>query len=235
MTKSASPRRTSGRILAPHPRSGREGNYRGGRAPCSLHLMTFVGWAMSLIAAWIPRRRSEHPRMRRRAPHGHCTDQRREEPRQTATSDATEHLGQTETAQRRETLVEPVPRRVRNDHGQHDHAEPLGHDAQREIERGHEQDEHEQLAELDADVEREQRRQHVVRPRTAACFAKRTRSRSHGSDRSRTAMAQRVMAPIGCDDVLDGHVEDRRRDQRLDERRKPQRVGRQAHTRTRSA
>src|SRR5262245_4804384 len=68
-----------------------------------------------------------------------------------------------ELAQRLEPLGHPVPRGVAHDHGQHDHADSLRHDeAEQKVQHGHEGCEHEQLTELDAYVESEQRREHVV-------------------------------------------------------------------------
>ena len=55
-----------------------------------------------------------------------------------------------------------MPAGVRDQRRQDDGADPLGEsESEQQLQRGHQQGEHDELAELHANVEREQRRQHV--------------------------------------------------------------------------
>ena len=100
-------------------------------------------------------------------------------------------------------------------------------------------DQHEQLTELDADVERQQRREQM-RAGELQRLAQREREaeavNQPEAERDRPAPVQRAPArrPVGApaagraaNDVLERHVDDRDGDQRLDQRRKPERVGRE--------
>ena len=86
--------------------------------------------------------------------------------------------------------------------------------------------------ELDADVERQQRRQQV-RAGELQRLAQREREAEavHQSRTRRRSTPARAIggassgARVPRDDVLERHVDDRDGDQRLDERRKPERVG----------
>src|SRR2546422_871726 len=169
------------------------------------------------------------------------------------------------------TLGHPVPRSMGDDRRENDRPHALGDDvAEQPSERGDYDDEYEQLTELDANVERQERGQQMragelqrraQREREAeavhetegegnhpttlerrACKARRGvralgalrawRSRA-GHKRLRPPRARRRerqgrgRGPARVNDVLERHVDDRGRDQRLDERREPQRVGRE--------
>src|SRR2546428_12405626 len=166
------------------------------------------------------------------------------------------------------TLGHPVPRGMGDDRRENDRPHALGDDvAEQPSERGDYDDEYEQLTELDANVERQERGQQMragelqrlpQREREAeavhetegegnhpttlerrACKARRGvralgalrawRSRA-GYKRLRPPRARRRerhgrgWGPAPGNNVLEGHVDDRGRDQRLDERRGPQPV-----------
>ena len=111
------------------------------------------------------------------------------------------------------------------------------------LQRRHEHDQHGELTELDADVERQQRRQQVragelQRLRSAnekpkPCTSPNANAIIHrlSRDQLNAVAGPRPSLACGDDDVLERHVDDRDGDQRFDERRKPERVGRQVRGR----
>src|ERR1044071_2996784 len=109
-------------------------------------------------------------------------------------------------------LEHPVPRGVRDERRDDDRAETLGDDVPEEqVEHGNEQQEHEQLPELDADVEREKRGDEV-RARELERLPEREGEAEpvHETERERDDPPARELV---ADDVLERHVEDGRRDQ----------------------
>ena len=108
-------------------------------------------------------------------------------------------------------LQHPVPRGVRDQRREDDDACPLGHHAEQQRKQRHQHHQHRDLAELDADVEGEQRRDEV-RAGELQRFAQREREAEavHQAERER-----HHPAPVraGADDVLERHVDDRRGDQ----------------------
>ena len=96
---------------------------------------------------------------------------------------------------------------------------------EQEIEQRHEDHEHEKLAELDADIEREQRRQEMRSGELQRVLEHEGEAEPvHEPEREGYDPAR---GRVRFHDVLERHVEDRHRDQRLDQRRKPQRLRRE--------
>src|ERR1700730_9791295 len=92
-----------------------------------------------------------------------------------------------------------------------------------QIERRHQQQHHEQLPELYSDIERQKRREQM-----RACELKRLPEHERKTEPVHQAESERDHPPalhIATDDVLERHVDNRHRDQRFDERRKPQSGG----------
>ena len=83
-----------------------------------------------------------------------------------------------------------------------------------------------QLAELDADVESEERRQQM-RSGELQRLAKGERE-AEAVNEAEPERDEPAALELGSDDVLERHVDDRDRDEHLDERRKPQRARREA-------
>jgi len=113
---------------------------------------------------------------------------------------------------------------MRDDCREDDGPHPLGDDvAEQQAERRHHDHQHQQLAELDADVEREQRGEQVRAGELHRVLqAEREAEPVHEAEQERDQPS--AMRPLDGD-VLQRHVDDRRGDERLDERRKPERVG----------
>ena len=113
---------------------------------------------------------------------------------------------------------------MRDEGGEDNRPDPLGYAvAEQQRERRQNDRQHEELTELDADVEREQRRQQV-RSREL----KRLPQRERKAESMHQAKAERnhpAALDVGAHHILQRHVDDGRRDQRFDERRKPERVG----------
>ena len=89
----------------------------------------------------------------------------------------------------------------------------------------HQHRQHQQLAQLDPHVERQQRREQVrARELQGLAQGEREPEPVHQPEQERDGPPA---LHVGAEDVLDRHVHDRRGDERLDQRREPQGVGRE--------
>ena len=118
-------------------------------------------------------------------------------------------------------LDHPVPSRMGHEGRQQDDPEPLGHDVpEQPVERRDEHEEHGELADLDAEIERDERRDEVVAGELKLLAQEEREPESvHDAEREGDHPSH-LHGP--ADDVLERHVDDRGGDQRLDEGREPQ-------------
>ncbi len=131
--------------------------------------------------------------------------------------------GNRELPQHGPAIRHPVPGGVGDERRQDDRAHALGDGiAEEQVQRRDDHNQHRQLAELDADVEREERRQQV-RPGELQRLPERERE-AEAVHQAEAERHQPATLRVLDGDVLERHVHDRRGDQRFDERREPERA-----------
>ena len=118
-----------------------------------------------------------------------------------------------------------MPRGVGDQRRQVDRSDPF-RDAEAEqcVQQRDGQNEHQQLPELDTDIEREKRRGEVRAGELKGSSEK--ERKPEAVDKTESEGDDPPSTQVGADDVLERHVQDGDRDQRFDERWKPKRVGR---------
>ncbi len=124
------------------------------------------------------------------------------------------------------SLGRPVPGRVGHEGRQDDRADPFGdEEPEQALQRRDQDHEHEQLSDLDADVEG-QEGCHEVRARELERLAQGERKPEPVHEAEREREEPSPLDAHHAHDVFERHIEDRDRDERIDQRRKPESTGR---------
>ena len=128
-----------------------------------------------------------------------------------------------------------MPAGVGDQRRQDDRPCPLGHyESEQQLQHGNHERQHQNLTKLDADVERQERRQQMRPSELHRLTQREGKTKSmheaeyEGDDPPPAQLDGRRGSSHVMSNILERHVNDRHRDQRLDERRKPQRVRRVA-------